>query len=66
MSISGIANPSAQSTQLSQIKSVEKFEGSKPDGDGDRDDLAITNAVAPSKVALSATGNLGLNLNVIA
>jgi len=66
MSISSVANSSAQLTQLSQMKSEAKIEGSKPDGDGDKDDLSTTNTSTQNTSALQVTGNIGRNLNVVA
>ncbi len=59
MEISSVANT------LIAPKATEKFEGNRPDGDGDRDD-AVQNVSAKATTALATSGTIGTKLNVTA
>jgi len=50
--------------QQSKISSGELVEGSKPDGDGDQDDLQSSTVTA--NTASLSVGNIGSNINVYA
>jgi len=65
MTISSIASSSAQLAQLSSLKTNEKVEGNKPDGDGDQDDLS-TSVTGQGTTGIGVTGNIGLNINTVA
>ncbi len=67
MSISSVAHSSTVPlTQLSQLKSAETVEGSRPDGDGDKDDLRVAPSATPPVATSPVTGTIGRNVNVVA
>ncbi len=67
MAISSIGNNAVQQAILPQLRTEGAIEGSRPDGDQDRDDVAsISPRNNTNSSPLQITESIGKNLNVYA
>jgi len=66
MAISSVASTSSQTIFNNLVTGEDRIEGNKPDGDGDRDYAVRVPAAKPTSTALSKTGSLGRQIDVVA
>jgi len=66
MTISSATNTLPQPAAPPETRPESRVEGNKPDGDGDKDDVARANPVSQTSNTAQVTESLGNNLNVTA
>ena len=66
MAISSIGGNAAQQAILPQLRSDSAFEGTRPDGDSDRDDVNRISPRAENNRPTQISESIGKNINVYA
>ena len=66
MAISSIGGSAASQAVLPQLRNEGAVEGSRPDGDRDRDDVNTISPRSNASSAMQITESIGKNINVYA